>query len=76
MTDTGEWMVSRDLGSLRLSDLYNVAAMALPRRGEFTVRDRGVSGRLVERLEVADEELAGVMDVPLTDLFAIQHEGR
>ena len=76
VTDTGEWMVSRDLGSLRLSDLYNVAAMALPRRGELTVRDRGASGRLLERLEVADEELAGVMDVPLTDLFAIQHEGR
>jgi membrane protein len=68
-TEEGGWILARDLNVLRLRDLYNVAALSLPRERELATLDVARLPGLAERLEAADEELAKVMDVPVTELF-------
>ncbi|MEN8175049.1 MAG: virulence factor BrkB family protein [Pseudomonadota bacterium] len=68
-TEDGLWMLARDLGTLRLWDLYDELPVLLPRRRQLEQAAPPETDSLAQRLTQADEELASVMDVPLTRLF-------
>jgi DNA-binding IscR family transcriptional regulator len=67
--EDGRWLISRDLDSLRLSDLYTETESALPGEADLSELRRRGQIELLNRLADADVELRRILDVPLKELF-------
>jgi membrane protein len=67
--ENGSWLLSRDMGALKLRDLYNGFELSLPRGRELEDLEQAGFGRLARIIGAADSELGKLMDVPLAELF-------
>lgn len=67
--ESGAWILSRDMSTLTLRDLYNDAEFSLPRMKDLDYLEERGFGRLSRNFSAADSELDKLMDVPLAELF-------
>lgn len=73
-TDSGSWVLARDLATLTLLDLYQVQPARLPDIGQLDGSARPCERALAEVLGLAGQALSGSLARPLGELFLLESE--
>lgn len=73
-TDSGGWILARDLATVTLLDLYLVQPGRLPDPGPLVTSDQPAERALAKALAQAGQALSGALDKPLGELFLLDLE--